>query len=139
MPYVIIGTSDDMEFVNKLNLVFYDIEREVARIVEFIQIGPGYPTYDLFENSRYEMDEYIEQDNVMEEYRRVATDRISMFIRLSGVDFNIPAYGEIGYVAINHKEQEYGIILFRDEDDECPLNDIHRSNLIGTVFGLISR
>lgn len=108
-------------------------------MLESIPIGLGHPTFDLFEDCQLNMDEFIEHDTVMEEYRKEAINRISLFVRLSGSDLNITSYGEIGLIAINHKEQEFGIILFHDEDDERPLKDMHRSNLIGTVFGLIPR
>lgn len=139
MPFIVIGTSVDSEFVTELQLVFYDVEQWVAFVVESIQIGPGYPTFDMFVYFSMEMDEDAEYEALKEEYKKEAVARIALFCERSDYEANITAYGEVESIPINHKEQEFGIVLYYDEDDERPLNDLQRSNLIGPVFGLEQR
>ena len=139
MPFIVIGTSVDSEFVTELQLVFYDVEQWVACDVESIQIEPGYPTFDTFVDFSMEMDEDAEYEALKEEYRQEAVARIALFSERWDYEANITAYGEVERIPINHKEQEFGIVLYHDEDDERPLNDMQRSNLIGSVFGLVHR
>jgi hypothetical protein len=139
MPFIVIGTSVDSEFVTELQLVFYDVEHWVAFEVESIQIGSGYPTFDTFVEFSMEMDEDAEYEALKEEYRKEAVARIALFCERWDYEANITAYGEIEQIPVNHKEQVRGIVLYHDEDDERPLNDMQRSILIGSVFDLEHR